>query len=71
MKAGSAILTPKQNDRVWNGIILHFQRRWPELCPQLEKVMGTILCDVKGYTLVDLLPRKGTVDAPETVTHTL
>jgi hypothetical protein len=47
MKAGSAILTPKQNDRVWNGIILHFQRR-PELCPQLEKVMGTIFCDVKG-----------------------
>jgi hypothetical protein len=38
MNTGSKILTPKQNERAWNGTVLHFLRRRSEQYPWLVKL---------------------------------
>jgi hypothetical protein len=59
MKGGSTILTLKQDDRVWNGIMLHLQiRRRPEPYPLARNMMRSVFWDVEGWILVDYLTRK-------------
>jgi hypothetical protein len=63
MKVGSTILTPKQYDIIYNGIMLHLQRRRARTIPLAEEMMGTVLWNAEDCILVDSLPRKETVTA--------
>jgi hypothetical protein len=64
MKAHSAILTHKQNKRVWNCYHMSSSKRNKARTePLASKVMRTIFWDVEGYTLVDFLLNGETINA--------
>nr|CAI5863273.1 unnamed protein product [Callosobruchus analis] len=64
MKPGFTILSPKQKDNPWNGVILTLRRKKKfKATASAGKVMVTVFWDCEGVILIDVMPTGSTINS--------